>query len=198
MKNKVLPIFLLLLVIFAGCSKNDDQDNNTPEQGVLGDVGNEWKARFDGNQDIVGRIIENNNGYIEIVLTLGKSSDTIKGRITDNAVYEFAHSYGDITKPFTMIEFDAEVGEIYTHEFGGMWFERQVVEKEEYMINCLGKKLETIGVYEEIPSGLNIELFGFTIRTILWYWHPTYGLVCIEVWTEEGDYYEIEFVSIDI
>ncbi|MBN1339565.1 MAG: hypothetical protein JXA03_09585 [Bacteroidales bacterium] len=200
MKKKNLFLLLIVLAVINSCSKNDDDDsgnNNPPATAKLGDVGNEWKAKFN-NQEITARIVDNNNGILSLAITTGKDTDTIKAQLTGNSISEFVHSYGDIEKPFTLVEFDAKVGDIYTFEMGGLWFERQVTERETYHINCLGQNLETIGVYEEIPYGINVQLFGITIRSIVWYFHPTYGLVCVEIYTEQGEYFEIEFISIKL
>ena len=199
MKKRRLSFILLIFVIVAGCSKSDDDsgNNDQTQQSKLGDVGNEWKAMFN-NQEITARVVGSNNGILSLAVTMGKATDTVKMQLTGNSIREFIHSDGDISKPFTMVEFDAEVGDVYTFEHMGYSFNREVIEKEIYHIDCLNANLATIGVYEEIPYGINVQLFGYTIRSICWYFHPTYGLVCVEVYTEQGEYFEIEFISIKL
>lgn len=200
MKKKKLCFLLLSLAIVLSCSKNDDDDsgkNNPPATAKLGDVGNQWKAKFN-NQEITARVVENNNGILSLAVTMGKDTDTIKAQLNSNSISEFVHSNGNTEKPFTMVEFDAKVGDTYIFESPPFYFERYVSERETYHINCLGQSLETIGVYEQIPYGINVQLFGITIRTIVWYFHPVYGLVCVEVYTEQGEYFEIEFISIEL
>ncbi len=62
----------------------------------------------------------------------------------------------------------------------------------------MNKDLETIGVYEWIPYAIPSEYFGYTIREIIWYWHPEYGLVCVDFWTDEGDYVKVVFIDVDV
>ena len=123
---------------------------------------------------------------------------TLKFGMTGNEVVDYVYSQGDAAKPFTMVKFDAEVGDMYFTEINGVYHHREVIEKKTYNIPALNKDLETIGVYEWIPYAIPSEYFGFTIREIIWYWHPDYGLVCVDVYTEEGEYLNIEFVSIDL
>jgi len=195
---KLLPLLFMIAVLLSCSKKDDDTNNNNDNPGVLGAVGNEWSAKFNNNQDIFAKIIANDNGFISIEINLDGEKDTIYLHFKDNIVSEFIHSNGDLSKPFTIVEFDAKVGDFYTFNMEELYFYRDVIEIETYYITALGKEIETIGVYEEIPYGIDFQLFGITIRSITWYWHPDYGLVCVEIYTDQGDYIEIVFVQINL
>jgi len=197
MKTKNLFIVLLILVVIFACKK--DKDTNTGGGGtgrVLGDVGNTWNAKFNGNQDIQGKIIGNDNGIITLTLTIEGKTETIKMKLTEDGVYDFIYSLGDTTKPFELVKWDAEIGTVWTFNVGNVYFARHVIEKETYYIEALHRSVPTIGVYEYIPDEIDYEMLGYVIREMTCYWHETYGLVCIDIWTEDGQWFEIKFVSI--
>jgi len=49
-----------------------------------------------------------------------------------------------------------------------------------------------------IPDAINFNFFGYTVREITWYWHQTYGLVCIDIWMDNGMFFTIHFLSIEL
>lgn len=195
---KHLPL-LLVLAILCSCAKKDDNNSNSGDpQAILGDVGNEWTAKFNNEQTMSGKILANEDGYLTIEINLDDQIDTIYLHYDGNKVSEFIHSDGDLTKPFTMVEFDCKIGDSYSFQMGELNFYREVTEMESYYNEALGKEIPTIGVYEEIPYGINFQLFGYYIQSIIWYWHPTYGLVCVDVYTSDGQFIEIIFFQIDL
>ncbi len=196
-RTKLFILLMLPLLFIAGCKKDKDDDNGSGSA-VLGDVGNTWTATINGNE-ISARILSNENGLIRLVVDMQGEKDTILIEFKNNRISEYVHSNGDLSKPFTMVEFDANVGDKYTLTLDeGIFFQRDVIEKENYYIEALGKELPTIGVYEEIPWGLNLQLFGLYIEAIIWYWHPDYGLVCVDIYTSDGQFIEVVFVTIEI
>jgi hypothetical protein len=196
--KSLLFIFLaLFLAFFLGC-KDDDEDTPDEPTGKLGDVGNTWTAKFDNTHDIRGEIIANDNGLITVEVNLGGDIYTVKGRLSSDKVEDFIHSNNDLTKPMTMVEWDAQVNDVYTFNMGDLNFARHIIEIEEYYVPALEKSLEMIGVYEYIPDALNFNMFGYTVREISWYWHQTYGLVCIDIWMDNGDFFTIHFLTIEI
>jgi hypothetical protein len=196
--RSLLLIFLaLFFAFFLGC-KDDDEDTPDDQTGTFGDVGDTWTAKFDDTHDIRGEIIANDNGLITIEVNLGGDIYTIKARLSSDKVEDFIHSNNDLTKPMTMVEWDCQVGDVYTFNIGDLYFARHIIEIEEYHVPALGKSLEMIGVYEYIPDALNFNLFGWTVREISWYWHQTYGLVCIDIWMSDGTMFTIHFLTIEV
>lgn len=195
---KHLP-FLLVLALLCSCAKKDDDNANANNaQATLGDVGNKWTAKLDNEHDISAKLLANDDGYITMEITHSDQIDTIYLHYDGNKVSEFIHSNGDLTKPFTMVEFDCNIGDTYYFQMGELSFFREVIEMESYYNEALGKEIPTIGVYEEIPYGLNFQLFGIYIQSIIWYWHPTYGLVCVDIYTTDGQFIEVTFIQIDL
>lgn len=192
-------LLLIILSIFILCTCNDDNDSDNDSQPTLGEIGNKWNVKVNGVNTITVEIIEKVGDIYTLEVSYAKLvSKEIKFGFNGSEVIDYVYSKGDDGKPFTMVEFDAEVGDVYTAEIDGIYHTREVIEKETYEIPALEKELETIGVHEVIPYGIPSNFFGFTIRVIIWYWHPDYGLVCADVYTEEGDHITIEFVSIDL
>jgi len=198
-KSLLLLFLALFFAFFLGC-KDKEEDDNTPDQpqGELGDVGNTWTAKFNDTHDIKGEIIENDNGLITVEINLGGDIYTVKGRLSSDKLEDFMHSNNDLTKPMTMVEWDAEVDDVYTASIGELYFVRQILEIESYYVPALEQSLEMIGVYEYIPDAINFNLFGWTVRAITWYWHQTYGLVCIDIWMDTGEFFTIHFLTIEL
>jgi len=197
--KRILTIFLILAVVFSCSDKNDDDDNDNITSCKLGEVGNSWDVKVDGSHNISTEIIAKDGDIYTLEVTYAKLiTKTLKFGMTGNEVVDYVYSQGDAQKPFTMVKFDAEVGDMYDTEINGVYHHREVWEKETYYIPVLDKEIETIGVYEWIPYDIPSEFFGYTIREIIWYWHPDYGLVCVDVWTEEGQYISVDFVQIDL
>lgn len=196
MKTTRLLAIFLILVIFFSCS---DKDDNNGTSGTLGEVGNTWNAKVAGMYNISTEIIEKDGDVYTLEVTYAKlASKILKFGFSGNEVVDYVYSQGDVSKPFTMVKFDAEVGDMYYTEINGIYHHREVMEKKTYNIPALDKDLETIGVYEWIPYEIPSQYFGYTVREIIWYWHQDYGLVCVDFYTEEGDFIEVEFVQIDL
>lgn len=189
-----------MLVAVYGCSdKNDENQSDNNYSGKLGEVGNSWDVKVEGSHNISTEIIAKEGDIYTLEVTYAKLiTKTLKFGMSGNQVVDYVYSKGDDTKPFTMIKFDAKVGDMYDAEINGIHHHREVSEKQSYYIPALEKEIETIGVYEWIPYEIPSEYFGYTIREIIWYWHPDYGLVCVDVYTEEGYFMNIEFISIDL
>jgi len=198
MKTRKLIIYLLLPVLFFGCKK-DDTSNNNLTSGKLGEVGNTWNVKIADIYNLSTNIIAKKGDVYTLQVSWGKINVTeLKFGYTGHEVMDYVYSDGNESQPFTMVKFDAKVGDIYSFNNSGVHHQREVLEKKTYHIPALNKDLETIGVYEWIPVETPSEYFGLTIREIMWYWHPDYGLVCVEFYTDKGDYYEVVFVQIDL
>lgn len=199
MKTLTVSLSLLLLtIIFSNCNKKDD-DNNNGSPGMLGEVGNSWNVKVNGTHDLFTEIIAKEGNTVTLEVSYAKlTSKTLKFGLSDGEVVDYVYSKGNTSEPFTMVKFDALVGDTYSATINGIAHHREVVEKNTYTIPSLSKELETIGVYEEIPDEIPSDYFGYTIKEIIWYWHPDYGLVCVDIYTEEGEYIKVVFVDIDV
>ena len=199
-KQNILFLFLLLFVISCDKNSNDDSNNdNNVETGSLGEIGNAWDVKVDGKHDLSTEIIAKEGDVYTLQVSYAKLfTKDLKFGFSGNEIMDYVYSKDDLSKPFTMVKFDAEVGDTYTAEINGNYHYREVFEKKTYHIPALNKDLETIGVFETIPYEIPNVYFGYNIRHIYWYWHPTYGLVCVDFLTEEGELINVEFINIDL
>lgn len=198
MKKLNFVNLILILILVLSCSKKDDTTDTTEPSGTLGQVGNAWQVQVEGN-NLSAEIIEKEGDIYTVQVSYAKMAvKTVKFGFANNEVVDYAYSNGDLSKPFPMVKFDANVGEMWGTTINGIYHHREVSEKETYHIPALNKDIETIGVYEWIPEEIPSSFFGMTIREIIWYWHPTYGLVCVDVYTDQGDHINVEFLQIDL
>lgn len=200
MKTLKLILFLLIVTLIFNCSNDkEDETDNIQTSRSLGEVGNLWNVKVDNTHDLSVEIIEQEGAVFTAEVSYAKVvNKDLKFGYTGNEIVDYVYGQGDISKPFTMVKFDAQVGDVYNANIGGIFHYREVVEKQTYHVDCLGKDLEMIGVYEEVPEGVPNFHFGFEIESIVWYWHQDYGLVCVEFYTTDGEFYEVEFVKITL
>jgi|GEM_PF-884543 len=197
MKTIILLIFTLLLSAATGCKKKSDDRSNPSVN--LGAVGNSWTVKVQGTTDISAELTASEGSMRTVQVSWAKVfSKTVKFGLTTNEVIDYVYSDGDVEQPFTMVKFDAKVGDIYSTTIDGIIHTREVIEKKTYNIPALGKDLETIGVNEIIPVEIPSTFFGYTIRQIIWYWNPVYGLVCVDVYTDQGEYFTVDFITINV
>lgn len=201
MKTKLILLMTLSFVLLiTNCKKDNENGAQLTTAERLGKVGNTWNGTFPEGQKMSAQITKNENSIVTLKVDFEGEIYEFKLKISDNSISDFVYSNGDESKPYTLIQKDAKVGDRYTYESNGYAMgEREVVEVgTEYHINCLGKKIPTIGVAEYIPYGLYPTIFGYTISLITWYISWEYGIVCIGISTYEGDYFEIEFSIITV
>ena len=123
----------------------------------------------------------------------------VKLLITESSISDFAYSLGDESNPFTLVEFEGKVGDTYRFFFGNFEVVRQIVETgNSYHVPCLNKKVEVIGVAEYIPYGLYPTINGYVARIIYWWISPEYGLTCVEIDTDEGEFLYFEMDEIQL
>lgn len=196
---KLLSCIIILSIIFGCSDKKDDDNNNNPTSNALGEVGNSWDVKVDGSHDLAVQVVEKEGEVFTMEISYAKIiNKELKFGYNGSEITDYVYCQGDMSKPFTMVKFDAEVGDTYTANIGGNFHYREVTEIETYHVDCLGKDLEMIGVYEEVPEGVPNNHFGFEIQSIIWYWHQDYGLVCVEFYTTDGEFHEVVFVQIDL
>lgn len=198
MKTKTFFSFLFLIAVIFSCSKDKDDNSENESPRKLGQVGNEWKAELPGGGQLSSKVIANNNGIIDLQVYYNNIYDTLKVKLSDNSISDFVYSDGDESKPFTLVKFDAQVGDIHTFTSGKFQVEREVFERETYEIPALAKEVETIGVAENFPPDFETVLYGYTIIAVYWYISPVYGLVCIELLTSDYEWLIFEFTDINL
>ena len=201
MKTKLISLlFLSIILLISNCKKDNKNDAQLTTAERLGKVGNTWNATFPNGGKMSAQISENNNGIVTLDLSFNREEYKLMLKVTDNSISDLVYSNGDVSKPYTLIEKDAKVGDHYTYKINDYVFgEREVIEVgTSYHINCLGKKIPTVGIAEYIPCGFEPTIFGYTITVLWWYISWEYGVVCIGVSTSDGDYFELEFNLISV
>jgi len=197
MKTKLFLLFILsFALLISNCKKDDESARSVMD---LGNPGNKWTGNFAGGQQMSAEVISFNNGVLTLKVNIQREEIKLKLLITENSISDFAYSLGDESKPFTLVKFDGKVGDTYRFNFGSLEVVRQIVETgSSYDVPCLGKKVQSIGVAEYIPYGLNPKINGYTARIIYWWISPEYGLTCIEIDTDEDEllYFEMDEIKL--
>ncbi|MFN3196242.1 MAG: hypothetical protein ACE364_09855 [Chlorobiota bacterium] len=117
--------------------------------------------------------------------TTDKQNITLKadlmGKITDKGIQDYVNSGGDTDKPFTLIKYDAKVGDTYSFtDDDGNTFTRKVVSKstdDDYELGFL-----YIKVYKIEETQENDQL----VDKITYYANHKFGLVGIEIEMKGG------------
>jgi len=197
MKKFNLFIGLCLLLFLCSECKKEEENKDTETPKTFASIGNSWDVNINGINSLSAEVVSVEESVYTLNISFGKlSSQELKFGYNGKEVVDYVYGRGDNSKSFIMVKFDAELGDKYAATINGIYHEREVVELQKYHIPALGKDLHTIGVYEWIPYEIPSQYFGYTVREIMWYWHESYGLVCVDFWTEEGEFIEVHFVDI--
>ncbi len=105
----------------------------------------------------------------------------IKAKVTSEGIQDFVHSQGNTNKPFTVVKYDAKVGDKYNFvDSDGSHFQREVTYRSKTDDYPMGFWfIKVIKVEETEIEGRNKELFG----KITYYTNHKFGLVGME-WTK--------------
>jgi len=181
MKNfKILLAVLIMILIGAmACSDNDEETD--PEK-TIGKVGNYWRMYVDNNDGVNVTITQNNDGNIVANLNYDGGTHTVEGKITSNGISDYVYSNGDKSKPFTLVKFDANVGDKWEYNVGDKKVVREVVKKSttddvEYGFYYV----KTIDVEETIPTGTMVNGSASQIKKILWKFNHKFGFIEADV-----------------
>jgi hypothetical protein len=161
-------------------------EQTDPEK-TLGKVGSEWKGSAPGYTSSTLRILENNDGDVVCSFTYQGVTRNIQGRITDKAIYDYVYSNGDTKKPFTLVRFDANVGDKWEYNVGNQKVVREVKKKsidDDYSYGFM--LIKTIDVEETIPSGTLVAGKESQISKILWNFNHKFGFVGATITKKDG------------
>lgn len=198
MKTKLICLFLISFILLISNCKKDDEDKRSVTD--LGKPGNTWTGSFAGGQPMSAEVMSNNNGLITLQVDIFREEFEVKLLITETSISDFVYNLGNESKPFTLVRFDGKVEDTYRYDLGGgLEVVRQIIETgNSYDIACLGKKVEVIGVAEYIPYGIYPQINGYTARIIYWWISPEYGLTCVEIDTDEGEFLNFDMSEIKL
>ena len=179
MKNfkTLLALLVMLIMVAVACEKDEFDVTDT-----FGEVGNYWGIYAD-NIDLGDvTITDNNGGDFVASFNYDGAIRTIEGKITSDGVYDYVYSNGDKNKPFTLVKFDANVGDEWVYNVGDKRVVREVVRKSttddvEYGFYLV----KTIDVEETIPVGTMINGSESQVKKILWKFNHKFGFIEAEV-----------------
>jgi len=191
---------MIFLTAFIACDLLDaDKEETNPEK-TMGKVGNYWSANIPGVGNTSITIEENSGGNVIATIPYGGKEYQIEGKITDNGFYDYVYSNGDKNKPFTLVKFDAKVGDKWEYNVGNQTVTREVVKKSTEDDTYYGFWLiKTIDVLETIPSGFKfssgvsflksdsdipasqLKSADTQVKSILWKFNHKFGFISAEI-----------------
>ena len=191
MKAKKIYLLLLamgMLVSLASCDwfNIKDKEETDPEK-TMGKVDNYWTLSSTGVPEATITITDNNDGNVVANLSYDGDIYEVEGKITDKGIYDYVYSNGDKSKPFTLVKFDAEVGDKWEYKVGDKTVVREVVKKSTtddtpYVF----WHVKTIDVLETIPEGVHVKNGMSQTSQILWKFNHKYGLISATVTALDG------------
>ncbi|PKP33990.1 MAG: hypothetical protein CVU00_08740, partial [Bacteroidetes bacterium HGW-Bacteroidetes-17] len=177
MKTKISLLLMLAIgVLFSiySCKKKEEVDPSK----TMGKVGNYWDASISGYSGTTIVIDENNGGNVAATLTFNGGTYEVEGKVTSNGIYDYVYSNGDKSKPFTLVKFDAKVGDRWEFNVGNLTVVREVVKKSTEDDTPYGfMYVKTVDVEEIIPEGLILKSTSSQVSKILWRFNHKFGFI---------------------
>lgn len=172
----LLTIFSLGLLL--SCDKDTGLEDVADPDATLGKVGNYWNLKSTGYANSKITISSNTNGEVVGSYTFNGQTYTLEGKITENGIYDFVYSNGDKSKPFTLVKFDAKVGDKWEYKVGNQTVVRKVVHKSTEDDTFYGPMIiKTIDVEETIPEGVQVKGAASPFSKILWKFNHKFGFI---------------------
>lgn len=182
--------FLALTILTAGllvfaCSLLDPENTN-PDK-TLGKPGNYWAVSAPGYKETDVKIEQNKGGDVVVSFTFDGKTHRVEGKITDKGAYDYVYSSGNKKKPFTLVKFDAKVGDTWEYNVGDKKVVRKVVHKStEDDYSYAFWNIKTIDVEETIPEGTLINGSELAVKKILWKFNHKFGFIAATVTKSDG------------
>lgn len=185
MRIKYIGTLLLASFLFTTCSKKEN-DGDTTTATTLANVGNTWSGSIGGNAMTV-TITANDNGVATATINIFQTTYTVRGKATTGEIVDYIYSEGDTECPFTLVKFDAKIGDQYIFNKGPLVVTRTVKQKDvEIYVEALGLYIKCFVVEEIVPEGL-LLLGQDVVGSKITYWiNHRYGIVYAELLTTWG------------
>ena len=196
MKRVVVLLILIVGVLVSTCSKKEEEDP-TPES-TLAKVGNSWAGTI-GGEPMEVIITANEDGVATAKIDIFQQLFSIKGTATANEVADYVYSEGDVSKPYTLVKFDANVGDEYVYNKPPWVITRTVLQKDvDLYVESLNKTVKCIVIEEIVPDGLML-LGQHVVGSKIKYWiNPTYGIVSAILTTTWGTEEDVILLNTNI
>lgn len=191
MKTKVFLLVILAGGFLVSCNLINGEVTN-PDK-TMGKPGNYWKAGVTGmDEDVTVTIDENKNGNVVASLTFEGKTYDIEGKVTSEGFYDYVYSNGDRKKPFTLVKFDAKVGDKWEFNVGSKKVVREVIKKSTEDDTPYGFFLvKTIDVEETIPEGIEVKGGMTQVKKIVWKFNHKFGFISATVTKTDNSTYQV-------
>jgi len=179
MKLKFLALLMLLsMVVFNGCDLLKGEDEVTDPAKTMGKVGNYWDLQSTGYTASKITIDSNTDGNVVASYIYNGKTYQLQGKVTDKGIYDYVYSNGDKNKPFTLVKFDAKVGDQWEFKVGTQTVVRKVTHVSTDNDTYYGMlMIKTIDVEETIPTGLQVKGAASPFTKILWKFNHKFGFI---------------------
>jgi hypothetical protein len=157
-----------------------EQDINPDE--TVAKEGNTWSATANGYPNSTITVSQNEKGIATFTLKYNGQDYFVNGKISKTKIEDFVYSGGDASKSFTLVDFDAKVGDKWEYAIGTQKVVRQVTYKSTTDdFYAMGLMIKVIQVEETIPEGVTVLGYPAQAKKILWTFNHKFGWVGAEV-----------------
>jgi hypothetical protein len=179
-------LFLLItgsaLLTISSCNLVDELTLNPDE--TVAKEGNTWTSQAAGYPNTTITVTNNDKGLATFSMTYDGVDYELTGKVTKTKIQDFVYSGGDEKKAFTLVDFDANVGDKWEYKVGTETVTREVTYKstdDDYMCWGLGMMIKVTQVEEIIPEGVTVMGYPAQAKKILWTFNHKFGWVGAEV-----------------
>jgi hypothetical protein len=172
----------VVLLMLSSCNMIDDLTLNPDE--TVAKEGNYWTAQASGYPNTTVSVAQNDKGVAKMSFTYNGQDYEIAAKVTKTKIQDFVYSNGDEDKPFTLVDFDASVGDKWEYKVGTETVTREVTYKstdDDYMVWGLGMMIKVTQVEETIPDGVMVMGYPAEAKSILWTFNHKFGWIGAEV-----------------
>ena len=188
MKRLIKMLFAgFVLSLISSCDKINDLTLNPDD--TVAKEGNYWIAQGSEIPNTTVTVSENKKGVATMSFNYNGQDYEIKAKVTKTKIQDFVYSNGDEDKPFTLVDFDANVGDKWEYNVGTETVVREVVYKstdDDYLVWGLGLMIKVSQVEETIPDGITVMGYPAGAKKILWTFNHKFGWIGAEV-TKKDD-----------
>jgi hypothetical protein len=186
--NYILSILGMAAFLASSCDQIKDLVNPdiNPDETVAKE-GNTWSGSASGFPEATITVDQNTKGIATFNLRYNNQDYAVTGKISKTKIEDFVYSGGDASKGFTLVDFDAKVGDKWEYAIGTEKVTREVTYKSTTDdFYALGLLLKVTQVEETIPEGVTVMGYPAQAKKILWTFNHKYGWVGAEVTKTDG------------
>ena len=183
--KKLFVLFVLIgmsLLFVSSCNMIDDITFDPDE--TVAKEGNYWTTQGSNIPNTTVTVSENKKGVATMSFNYNGEDYEIKANVTKTKIQDFVYSNGDEDKPFTLVDFDANVGDKWEYKVGTETVVREVVHKstdDDYLVWALGMMIKVSQVEETIPEGITVMGYPAGAKKILWTFNHKFGWIGAEI-----------------